>query len=352
MAKKHTTSDAENAMIRLVAAGFKDQQHTRTANMNRVRAFLKCKLEDGGDFSKVDAKKEEKDYSKKYSDKNLPELIEEMFEKELLNESEKSIFDKLMNISRNAKSLEESFKAPMRVFVSSNMGPLWDDYFFHIRGIAEVLASLLFARIGYCENSKTVSALWRYFGLHVVCPVCTEKIIIQVRTGPDEFKDEERTVSKLTNGEGICPECGKKGIAPRARKGVSLGYNRLLRSLGWTISDVLMKTNSPVYRDIYDAEKARQLAVTFKTGELEERYGSPYKSDSTNLIQGHAHNRALRKMLKIFLQHYYIVSRTIAGLEVSEPFVKAIQGHHDIITWQNVLIANGGDPKTIEELAS
>ena len=331
----------------LIYSGYKDHQDFRTRAFNRIRCFLRCVCE-GKSPDFVDKKKEETSYSKEYSDKNLPGLIEKMFEQDLLTGSQKTIFLKLLEIAKKTASLENSFKPAMKKFVQSNIGPLWDDYLSYVRGVGEVSATTLFAKIGYCEKFNSVSKLWRYFGLHVVCPKCTEKGMVQVKVGPGEFVEEERTISQVVNGAGVCPKCGKRGIAPRARRGVSLGYSQVLRSFGWNLSQSLLKINSPIYREIYDTEKDRQLSLSFNIGELEKRYGKPYKREDVGLKLGHAHNRALRKMLKIFLQHYYVVGRTLAGCEVSDPFVKAHMNHRDIITWRDVLEANGGDVSVIE----
>ena len=55
-------------------------------------------------------------------------------------------------------------------------------------------------------------------------------------------------------------------------------------------------------------------------------------------------------MVKIFLQHYWIVSRMVEGLPTREPYVQEKLGHTTIITWQQVLKANGQEPP--EELVA
>ena len=77
-------------------------------------------------------------------------------------------------------------------------------------------------------------------------------------------------------------------------------------------------------------------------------YGKPYKEEDTTLKQSHAHSRAMRKAVKIFLQHYWVLSRKLANLPVTDPYVKDRLDHEHIITWQEVFKKLGLDPALIE----
>jgi len=218
----------------------------------------------------------------------------------------------------------------------------------HIPGIAEVLAAQLIAKIP-CDKYEKVSSLWRHCGLHLVCASCTEK-----RSSRDKSM---KTYPVLVNSQGICPKCGKRGVGPKRKSGRNIDFDPRLRTLAWKIGDCLIKQKSPVYYDIYSNEKERQLSRTYKPGELKKTYDAlyregknPYKEEDTKLKQNHAHTRAMRKMIKIFLQHYWVVSRMIEGLPTRAPYVHEKLGHTTIITWQEVLEANGQEPP--EELVA
>jgi hypothetical protein len=134
-------------------------------------------------------------------------------------------------------------------------------------------------------------------------------------------------------------------------EGKSIDFNPKLRELAWKIGDCLIKQSSPKYYDIYLSEKNKQLARIFVAGELNSTYDplyhdgkNPYKDDSTSLGLLHAHRRGMRKMIKIFLQHLWVVSRKLANLPVSEPYVQAHMKHVDIITFRDILQANGVEP--------
>jgi len=87
----------------------------------------------------------------------------------------------------------------------------------------------------------------------------------------------------------------------------------------WKIGDSFVKQRTQPYRDIYDSEKNRQLHLMENEAENAPK----------NKL--HADLRARRKMVKIFLQHYYLVSRTLKGIEVTKPYPHDRMGHKHFI---------------------
>lgn len=309
---------------RIIAGGYADHQGVRKSTMNRIRDVVRHKNE-GIPYGQREDKKEQRNFDSKYSDKNLPRFIEEMFVKGKLTEEERDYLRKALELGNKAASLEQSHKGPMRNFISQEI--VWGKFLCHIPGIGEVLAANLFAKFGNCERYEHVSSLWRHCGLHLVCPQCTEKLNGQVFP----------VVADIT---GKCPQCNSVGISPKRRKGQKIDFDSRRRSFVWNIAKSLVKQKSPVYYDLYLREKNRQLQRVFPQGELKKLYDDPYKKEDTALKLGHADSRALRKMIKIFLQHYWVVSRQFTKLPVSNPYVQDKLDHKDIVTWEDALRAN------------
>jgi len=316
---------------RIVAGGYYDHQMVRTATMNRIRDVIRH-IREGIPFDQPEEKKETKSFDKRYADSNLSALIEEIFTEGKLSEEERDYLLEALELARNAAALEERHKPLMGRYVSVEV--MWTDFLKPIKGIAEVLAANLIKNLASCEDYQSVSALWRHFGLHVVCPTCTEKVQTETRT---------KIIPLLTDSSGKCPKCGKRGIGPRPKKGRDIDYNPKLRTLAWKIANSFVNQRTPCYRDIFDAEKTRlQNQEEYPAGELFSLYGKPYTEKDTRLKPSHINNRAMRKMIKIFLQHCWVASRTFAGLDITDPYVQEKLGHVHIITWQDALKANGG----------
>ena len=163
-----------------------------------------------------------------------------------------------------------------------------------VKGVGFMFAAKLVAMIDI-ERCNTVSALWRFAGFGVVpfCPKCEEYLDIQLDK---------------------CPECDSEVIrrAERLRKGEKAHYNTRLKTYCWQVGTSFLKSGSP-YREIYD--KARE--------QYEKR------EDWSDLRR---HRAAMRKMIKIFLQHFWLRWRTLEGLPTSKPFIIGKDGHGTYIS--------------------
>lgn len=323
----------------IIAGGYEDIQNVRKGMMNQVRALVRRRNE-GIPYGAPEVKKEkgEKTFDKKYSDARLPELIETMSEQDKFTSEETAYLKKALGLFQKVASVEKGFKNPMEKFAEAE--PLWQKFLCHIPGIGEVLTTKLIGAVGYCQTYKHISSLWRNFGLHLVCPQCTRK------------EEDGYIYAVPVNSDGKCPKCGMSGVAPGNKLGQKNDFNGKFKTLGWLIGDCLIKQKSKIYYGIYVQEKARQMERVFPEGELQKKYGKPYTEKDIALKLKHAHNRAWRKMVKIFLSHYWIVARTLAKMPVTEPYgcqsyAQSKLGHSDIITWRNVLLANGVEPEDL-----
>ena len=278
---------------RIVAGAYYDMQQIRISTINRIRDIIRKKLE-SVKFDEVEKKKKEKDYLKKYEDKNLPFYLKLLEKKNKITAKEGKYIEKCMEIQHESERIENKYKVAMLDYIKTEK--VYTEFLEKIRGIGEVLSANLIKEFGDCSRYDNVAKLWSHTGNDVV-----------------------------------------GGVAEKKRKGVDLHFSPRLRTFTWKISDCLMKSNKGIYRTIYNTTKEGQLNREFKKGELLEKYGKPYKKETVKLSQGHAHNMALRKMRKLFLSHYWSCAREMAGLEVKSPYVEAKLGHKNIITWKDAI---------------
>jgi len=277
---------------KIVAGAYYDMQQIRIATIGRIRDVVRKKLE-GIKVDEVE-KKKEKDFEKKYKDSELHGLLKEAENKGKLTQKEYKYIEKCLQVAMDSSKIEQKYKKAMLEYIQ--IESVYAIFLKKIRGIGEVLSANLIKEFGYCERYDNVAKLWAHTGNSVI-----------------------------------------DGIAPRKRKGEDLTFSPRLRTITWKISDCLMKSNHGIYRQIYDTEKQKQLAREYKEGELLEKYGKPYKKEDTKLKLNHSHNRALRKIRKLFLSHYWACARELMELPLKEPYVKEKLGHKDIITWRNAI---------------
>lgn len=163
-----------------------------------------------------------------------------------------------------------------------SIGPIWG-WLTSIRGLGEgSLAAQLLAQIDDIAKFDTVSKLWRFAGKAVI-----------------------------------------DGKAEKNQRGEKAHYNARLKSICYLVSDQFIKQRTPVYRDIYDEEKAH----------LHEIHPERIKNGNDKWMynDGHLDMMARRKAEKIFLQHLWLLWRQSENLPISEPYVQAILGHTHII---------------------
>lgn len=161
------------------------------------------------------------------------------------------------------------------------VGPVWD-WLTGIRGLGEGgLAAQLLAQIDDIGKFETISKLWRFAGWAVI-----------------------------------------DGKIDRCAKGEKAHYNRRLKSIAWQCVDQFIKQQTPGYVELYYEEKARQRRLYPEKIKVNGKW---------KYNDGHLHYRAMRKVVKIFLQHLWVVWREAEGLPVSEPYVQALMGHTNIV---------------------
>lgn len=282
---------------RIITEGYYDFQQVRISSINRIRDIIRKTIENIA-FNEVEEKKEKKDFTKKYTDNVLFKKLEDIHDQNKITEREYKYMVRCKEIMKDSRILEEKYKKAMKDFISGV--DIYTEFLDKIKGIGEVLSANLIKEFNDCSQYETVSKLWSHCGQNVV-----------------------------------------DGKSPKRVKGENIKYSPRLKTLVWKISDSLMKQNKSYYRQIYDTEKEKQINRTYEEGYLLEKYNKPYKKEDTKLSKGHAHNRALRKMRKIFLDHYWHCARELAGLPAEKNYVEGVLLHNHIITWEDAIQMEG-----------
>lgn len=280
--KELTKSEVKREVGRVLALGYVDHQQIRISEMNRIRDIIR-KRNEGIAFDQVEKKKEESDkYSKEYTDEKLVSTISRMQKEGKLNTEETEYINKVMEMLQAAAKEEVKYKALLKQYIESE--PIYTEFLQYIKGCGEIITANLIKNFGYCEKYRYVSSLWSHVGFGVV-----------------------------------------DGKAPKLQKGQKLNFNPKFRTFCWRIGDSFIKQRTPVYRQIYDGEKSRQLQLLKN------------KAPKAPASLMHADLRARRKMVKIFLEHYWVKSRKLQGLEVTKPWPHERAGHKSYIDVDDVI---------------
>jgi hypothetical protein len=143
--------------------------------------------------------------------------------------------------------------------------PLYE-HLSKIKGVGSLLAAELLAFVDI-SRAPTVSSLWRYAGYGV------------------------------TDGKADRPVAGEK-----------LKYNKRLKKVCYVIAVSFLRARSP-YAQIYYEARER------------------YEAERPDWPKARRHLAAMRKMIKVFLAHFWEVARLAEGLPVKRPYVFDRLGH-------------------------
>ncbi len=142
------------------------------------------------------------------------------------------------------------------------------------------------------------------------------------------------TPSALWKFAGYAPVDGK---AEKRQKGAKLHYNSQLRSMSWRLANSLLRARGKFY-DYYLAEKDKYQQRFHNEGkqiipatQLPKDNGKRFEP-SDLISEGHVHNMALRKMIKLFLALLWLTWREAEGLPTPTPYPVEYLGHSHVIT--------------------
>jgi hypothetical protein len=153
-----------------------------------------------------------------------------------------------------------------------------------------------------------------------------------------------------------CARCGNvsglwkfAGQAPgfdRKTKGQKLCYNARLKTLCWKMGESFVKVSGKegaTYGKLYVQYKAEEVgrneAGLYKEAAKIELSAKTFKNDNATkkrltegkLSDAHLHARAKRRVVKLFLSHFWVKAREGKGLAVTLPYAIRILGHDGMI---------------------
>lgn len=243
-----------------------------------------------------------------------------------------------MKLYQALETQETQAKNIAREIISEH--PLWPEFFNHIRGVGESLATSLIAEIKDISKFDTVSSLQAYSALttEYVKANCSKghKLIMasdKHRECPVyNNENEEPCGGEITIIERI------KGSSPKRVKGHHYLFNSKLKTIFWKISEQMIKQGNAFYRDVYDRSKQYYSNKAASEGKIVLPAAAlKTKKDKTGYIsEGHIHNMAKRKMVKLFLSHLWDAWRELEGLPTRPPYVIEKLNHKGYMPWSVV----------------
>jgi len=246
-------------------------QDTRIALNNMIRSILYRKNENIGMGEEIEDG-ETKENLSSYSDEEITELIKDLHEEGELEDNEVEYIEELRELASKSEKHEKMYENLLNTMIEDE--PAYYLWLEKIKGISTRLASALLKEYSYCETYDTVSQLWSHSGLD--------------------------------------PE-GAKG----REKGEQINYDPDKKKLAWKVMDSFVKQRTEPYRSVYDNEKERQK----RKKELKENGREDEYNGSAPESKKHIDLRARRKAVKVFLQHYWVITRQLKGYSTVPPYV-------------------------------
>lgn len=223
------------------------------------------------------------------------------------------------NVLASTKSFEKDIQKRLTQEIKAH--PMYSEYLVNIQGIGVVLSSGLMAYIEDIGRFKNISSLWQYagVGMNTYCEQCNKPTFVEVTY---DTEGKEKKTAKRLRPMKQCPMCDSGTIPIRQRRtvGYQSNYNDKFKVLCWKIASSFVKQNAAKsgYRKIYDQIKADEHR---KHPETVMVNGKKTQND------GHLHNKAMRKTVKIFLSHVWTTWRTKEGLPVTKPYESQVLNH-------------------------
>jgi hypothetical protein len=221
----------------------------------------------------------------------------------------------ITTIFENAQNFEKDLEKMISKQLKNHA--LYTQYLSRILGIGPMLSAGLISYIDDIEKFKHVSSLWQYsgYGMNRFCKICKKPTFVEV-----EYETGKK--AKKLHPIETCPECGADTIPILQKRttGYQSNWNDRLKVLAWKAGSSFVKQSAKnsKYRKLYDKIKSEERRLNPKRKKID---GKIYYND------GHIHNRAMRKVVKIFFAHLWQTWRRQLGLEATEPYAKQLLGH-------------------------
>lgn len=152
--------------------------------------------------------------------------------------------------------------------------------------------------------------------------------------------EKASTISALWKFCGYAVENGHS--MKRVKGGGKLAYNSQLRTMCWRLGSSLLRAKG-VFYDYYIKEKDKYVSKYEGAGikivpalSLPKVDGKKQEGDGY-ISEGHVHNQALRKMIKLFLSCLWLTWREAEGLPITKPYAIGQLGHDSFIDPWNMV---------------
>ncbi len=189
-----------------------------------------------------------------------------------------------VDMSQDIRELEEKYSKELEKIVKQT--DEWKLYLKDVKGIGPKVAAVLITEIDPYK-AETVSKIWQYAGLN---------------SGMVLGRTKDGITGDMVRGD-------------RPTAGYLLPYNKFLKAyLLGVLGDSFLKSKNPKYSKIYYDSKNYYSTRPDWKGESGK----------------HIHRASIRRMVKIFLQDYYVFIRGLYGLSVRVPYAEEKMGvkHH------------------------
>lgn len=215
---------------------------------------------------------------------------------------------------KGLKSIKDKLSREIKKCVE--IWPIWTEYLANVPGIGPAIASNLI--------------LFYYYRFTPICEKCGEPLPKKTFTcekcntkakglGNLKYRIEIKDFKNISSwwhymGVHCITMPDGKNRKPKLRKGITCDWNSKGRTLAFHIGEQFIKQKpGHKYRDFYDRRKARRLQT---------------HPDASKV---HRHNMARNETAKLFLAHFWTVTRVLESLPVTEPYAGTILGHTGII---------------------
>jgi hypothetical protein len=291
-----------DTLIRKMTRAAYDIQQLRIATGLRVVAQFRDRFADGKASEDAEAEDKKRDKLLKEITASYARVTDGIaetarkknyhFDNVIRDETEVWFIQNYLNVLEQEKN---SFKLLEKAL---GKDAFYNDYLSHVRGIGPAMAGVILSELDPYK-AKYPSSFWKYAGLDVV----------RVR---DKETGEEREEGRCRREQHLV-EIEYQDAKGETKTKRGLSHNPWLKSkLIAVLGTSFLRANNERYATIYADYKARMM----------NRPDVQAKAAPKAV----AHARAMRYMVKIFLQDLHIAWREHEGLPVSVPYAEAKLG--------------------------
>lgn len=199
--------------------------------------------------------------------------------------------------------------------------PVWNQWLKGVPGIGPAIASKLILLFNYrqvpvCQvcgtpvEKKQAKEDSNERGTYF-CPSCQKSIKGE---GNLVFRIEQKDFATISKWWAYMGRHNVEGNMPKRKKGVVSNWSTEGRTVGFLIGESFIKqVKDHLYRQVYDVRRAKA------------------DKDHPEASKLHKMRMAKNETVKLFLAHFWTVSRTLDGKPVSEPYAMTILGHTNYV---------------------